>query len=63
MAGANLLYLGAIGAGVMAAAWLMVTSTPYQLQRVQCFLDPFRDPLGARLQHDPGSAWRSASVA
>jgi len=47
MAGANLLYLGAIGAGVLAAAWLMISSTGYQLTRVQTFLDPFRDPLGA----------------
>jgi cell division protein FtsW len=45
MAGANLLYLTAIGTGVMAAAWLMVSSTSYQLERVQTFLDPFRDPL------------------
>ena len=47
MAGANLLYLSAIGAGVLAAAWLMISSTSYQLERVQTFLDPFRDPLGA----------------
>jgi cell division protein FtsW len=47
MAGANLLYLGAIGAGVLAAAWLMISSTSYQLTRVQTFVDPFRDPLGA----------------
>jgi cell division protein FtsW len=47
MAGANLLYLGAIVGGVLAAAVVMVTSTPYQLQRVESFLDPFRDPLGA----------------
>ena len=45
MAGANLLYLTAIGAGVMAAAWTMINSTSYQLERVQTFLDPFRDPL------------------
>jgi cell division protein FtsW len=47
MAGANLLYLGAIAAGVGAAAFAMISSTPYQLVRVQTFLDPFRDPLGA----------------
>jgi len=47
MAGANLFYLSAIGAGVMATAWLMISSTSYQLERVQTFLDPFRDPLGA----------------
>lgn len=47
MAGANLLYLTAIGASVVGAVYLMVTSTPYQLQRMEGFLDPFRDPLHA----------------
>jgi cell division protein FtsW len=47
MAGANLLYLSAIGASVIGVAWLMVSSTAYQLERVQTFLDPFRDPLGS----------------
>ena len=47
MAGANLLYIGAISSAVLGAAWLMVTSTSYQLERVETFLDPFRDPLGA----------------
>jgi len=47
MAGANLLYLGAIAGMVGAAAWLMISSTSYQLARVQTFLDPFRDPLGS----------------
>src|SRR5688572_5239893 len=47
MAGANLFYIGAIGSAVLGAAWLMVTSTSYQLERVETFLDPFRDPLGA----------------
>ncbi|HEX6140419.1 MAG TPA: putative lipid II flippase FtsW [Candidatus Limnocylindria bacterium] len=47
MAGANLIYLGAIGGAVLAAAMVMINATPYQLQRVQTFLDPFRDPLGA----------------
>jgi cell division protein FtsW len=47
MAGANLLYLGAIGSAIGAAAVMMITSTPYQLQRVETFLDPFRDPMGA----------------
>ena len=45
MAGANLLYLGAIGAAAVGAAWMMVHQTQYQLERVQTFLDPFRDPL------------------
>jgi cell division protein FtsW len=46
MAGANLVYIVAIGAAVLASAWVMVNSTAYQLQRVQSFLDPFSDPLG-----------------
>ena len=45
MAGANLLYLGAVGSAVIGAAYLMVTTTAYQLQRIDGFLDPFRDPL------------------
>ena len=47
MAGANLLYLGAIMGAVLASAWLMISATSYQLERVQTFLDPFRDPLGS----------------
>jgi cell division protein FtsW len=31
---------------VVASAWAMVTSTAYQLERVQNFLDPFVDPRG-----------------
>ena len=45
MAGANLLYLSLIGGAVLAAAYHMVTQTEYQLQRINSFLDPFRDPL------------------
>ena len=47
MAGANLVYIAAIGAAVVAAAWTMIQSTGYQLERVRTFLDPFSDPLGA----------------
>jgi cell division protein FtsW len=47
MAGANLAYLGAIAAGIVGAAVLMISSTPYQAERVRTFLDPFRDPLDA----------------
>ena len=47
MAGANLFYIGAICSAVLGAAWMMVSSTSYQLERVETFLDPFRDPLGA----------------
>lgn len=46
MAGANLLYLGAIFSAGVAAASLMIMSTPYQLQRVEAFLSPEQDPLG-----------------
>jgi cell division protein FtsW len=47
MAGANLIYLSLIAGGAVAVAWLMISATSYQLTRVQTFLDPFRDPLGA----------------
>ncbi|MGH2429793.1 MAG: putative lipid II flippase FtsW [Candidatus Limnocylindria bacterium] len=47
MAGANLLYLAAIGGAVLGAAWLMITSNAYQLQRVHTFLNPFSDPQDA----------------
>ena len=47
MAGANLLAFGAISASVLGAAYLFVSSTPYQLQRVTTFLNPESDPLGA----------------
>jgi cell division protein FtsW len=47
MAGANLLYLGAIGAAIGAAATVMITSTTYQWERIETFLNPFRDPYGA----------------
>ncbi len=45
MSGANLIYLSATGAAVLAGAVFMVSNTSYQLQRVQSFFDPFRDPL------------------
>jgi cell division protein FtsW len=47
MAGANLLYLAAIAAAIGAAATVMITSTVYQLHRIQAFLNPFEDPYGA----------------
>ena len=47
MAGANLLHLTAIGASVIGVAIAFVSTTDYQMERVQTFLDPFRDPLGA----------------
>jgi cell division protein FtsW len=47
MAGANLVYVAAIGSAAIAAAWVMITTTSYQLERIQSFLNPFSDPLGA----------------
>ncbi|MEO8245663.1 MAG: putative lipid II flippase FtsW [Chloroflexota bacterium] len=47
MAGANLLHLALIGGSVVAAAVAFVSSNSYQMTRVETFLDPFRDPLGA----------------
>jgi cell division protein FtsW len=47
MAGANLVYLTAIATAIGAGAVFMISRTAYQMERVQTFLDPFRDPLGA----------------
>ncbi|HEX2142091.1 MAG TPA: putative lipid II flippase FtsW, partial [Candidatus Limnocylindria bacterium] len=47
MAGANLVYLTTIATAIGAAAVWMISRTEYQMERVQTFLDPFRDPLGA----------------
>jgi len=47
MAGANVAYLTLILGAVAGSAFLFITSNAYQLQRIQIFLDPFRDPLGA----------------
>ncbi|HEX2221239.1 MAG TPA: putative lipid II flippase FtsW [Candidatus Limnocylindria bacterium] len=47
MAGANLVYLGAAIGMVLASVVIMISRTPYQLERVQSFIDPFRDPLGS----------------
>ncbi len=46
MAGANLLHLSAIAAAGVAAASAMIMATPYQINRVQEFLNPESDPLG-----------------
>jgi cell division protein FtsW len=46
MAGANLLHLSAIAAAGVAAASAMIMVTPYQITRVQEFLNPESDPLG-----------------
>lgn len=45
MSGANLLYLAVIGTGVVSAAWLMISNTSYQMDRVRTVFDPFSDPL------------------
>ena len=47
MAGANLLHLTLIGGSALAAAFAFVSTNAYQMTRVETFLDPFRDPLGA----------------
>ena len=46
MAGANLLYLSGIFGVVLAMAYWVITNTPYQLARLEGFLDPWREPLG-----------------
>jgi cell division protein FtsW len=46
VAGANLVYVGAIGAAVAAGVAWVVARTPYQLSRVQAFFDPWSDPMG-----------------
>ena len=45
MAGANLIYLSAIGGSILVLAYWVISNTPYQLARVQAFLDPWSDPL------------------
>jgi cell division protein FtsW len=47
MAGANLLHLTLICGSAVAAAVAFVSTNAYQMTRVETFLDPFRDPLGA----------------
>ena len=46
MAGANLVYLSAIFGAIVAIAYWVITNTPYQLARIEGFLDPWREPLG-----------------
>jgi cell division protein FtsW len=47
VAGANFFHLAAMGATGVAAVALIVSRTPYQLDRVRTLLDPWADPLGA----------------
>jgi cell division protein FtsW len=46
VAGANLAHVGSVaGVGVMAAVWL-ATSAAYRAERLQSWMDPWRDPQG-----------------
>ncbi len=47
VAGASLTHLAAMGAMALAAVVFVVTKTPYQLERVRTFIDPWSDPQGA----------------
>ncbi len=47
MSGISLLALGSILSAALAVTILFVSSTPYQMIRIQTFLNPERDPLGA----------------
>ena len=46
-AGASLTHLAAMGALALAAVTVVVVRTPYQLERVRTFIDPWSDPQGA----------------
>lgn len=46
MSGASVTGMIAVGGAVFAAAALVVSRNPYQLQRITSFLDPEKDPLG-----------------
>ncbi len=47
IAGANFFHLAAMAAGGVGMVALIVSRTPYQLDRVRTLLDPWADPLGA----------------
>ncbi|HUH17070.1 MAG TPA: putative lipid II flippase FtsW [Methylomirabilota bacterium] len=47
LAGANLLYVGAIVSAVVGAAWLMVSNSAYQMERIRTVINPFADPSDA----------------
>lgn len=49
-AGAKLGYLLAAGLAALPVAWKAITGTPYRMQRIQAFLDPF--------QHREGLGWQ-----
>jgi cell division protein FtsW len=46
VAGANLLHLAAMATAALAAVVVVVVRTPYQLERVRTFVDPWSDPQG-----------------
>jgi len=47
VAGANLVHLAAMASAGLALVVLVVSRTPYQLERVRAFLDPWSDPQGS----------------
>ena len=47
VAGANFFHLLALGGTGVGFVALIVSRTPYQLDRVKTLLDPWSDPLGA----------------
>jgi cell division protein FtsW len=46
-AGANLVHLGAIAMAGLTLVIFVVSRTPYQLERVRAFIDPWSDPQGS----------------
>ncbi len=47
VAGANVLHLMAMGTAGMGLVVFVVSRTPYQMERVRAFLDPWSDPQGS----------------
>jgi cell division protein FtsW len=50
MAGVRIRYLALPCLGALGAAAYFIFSSPYRLERVKVFLNPYRDPLGAGFQ-------------
>jgi len=46
-AGANLLHLGVMALGGLSLVVFVVSRTPYQLERIRAFIDPWSDPQGS----------------
>ena len=55
LAGGRMIHLVAIGLAALVAL-VAVGLRAYQLDRIRTWLDPWSDPLGDRLPHDPGPA-------